>query len=112
MRSITSIPEREPVFRDIAFACLGIAIPSIVSAVATFPGVAQLPSWISITYLITGSTTLVVGIVCLFFDSKLGKISAHRVEDVLQDMREVRERSVHSEEKIGSETPPSAVTIG
>ena len=98
IRTISNIPKREAIFRDIALASFGICIPSLTSAIVTMPRFSQLPSGISIIYLVIGVTTLVAGIICFVFDQKMEKIASANVETVLQDMKEVRERSVRSEE--------------
>ncbi len=52
---------------------------------------------------------LVSGFLFLSFDKKLGRVPSQRVEEVLQDMNEVQERSVRSEETIKAEVPASAL---
>jgi hypothetical protein len=99
MRKIPNIPKREAHLRDIGLASLGIAIPTLLSTLATSLSiVTKLPAWINTVSLIVGVGTLVAGIICLYFDRKMGEIASNTVEEVLQDMSEVYERSVRTEE--------------
>jgi len=102
IRCISNVPKRKPMYREIAFASFGISLPSLVSTFVTMPRVAQLPGWVSTTYLVTGLVTLAIGVVCLVFDRQMEEISSNTVESILLDMKEVHERSVRAEEMTSS----------
>lgn len=93
IRMISSIPKREGTYRDFGLIGIGIAIPILVDWLFTPPR--DIGSG-----LLVGIVFLVSGLWCLSFDRKLGKISTQRVEGVLQDMNEVRERAIQTEETI------------
>lgn len=113
IRAISNIPSREALFLDVALFFFGLAIPSLVSAIVTVLGVTQQPVWDSIVFLIflvVGVVTLVAGFVCLIFDRRMKRIASSSVEVVLQDMKEVYERSARSEEMaVSDRSSPSAV---
>jgi hypothetical protein len=109
IRLISKIPERESIYRNVAFACFGVAIPSLLSSIVALPPVSGLPGFISTLYFGVGIVALGSGLLCLSFDKKLGRVSGQRVEEVLQDMKEVRERSVRSEETIKAEVQASTI---
>lgn len=99
IRNIKSIPERELLYRDIAFACFGVAVPSLINGFVSLPNVSQFPYWVSIVHFAIFTVALVIGIVSLTFDQKIKNSSVLSINSILLDMNEVHERSVRSEEK-------------
>lgn len=100
VRMISSIPRPRTKTRDIAFASLAIGIESLLNALVTLPKWSALPTWVSIIYLVVSAAALVLGITCLVFERKMEKVVCYSVKEVLQDMKEVQERSVRLEEVI------------
>jgi hypothetical protein len=99
-------------YREVAFASFGISIPSLLSALASVPGIAQLPGWLSVTYLVVGVGTLVSGIFCLVSDRDMKKRDSSSIEALLQDMDEVYERAARAEETtVVLPTPPTDQTV-
>jgi len=107
VRSIGQIPKSESVYRDLAFVCLGISIPTLVSAVTLVQMALSLPTWISILYWCIGAVTLVAFILCLLFDKKMTSVSSRHVTDVLQEMEEIKSHSGISEEISGALQTPT-----
>lgn len=98
IRSISRVPKPNPLFRDTAFACFGIAVPTLVSAIAAWATPSQVPSWVGFVYLAVGMLALAIGVLSLKYNSALQSINAASLGAILEDMRDVRERSVRSEE--------------
>jgi hypothetical protein len=101
VRLIQDIPEHERNYRDAAFACAAFGAEGILSAIGFF--VTRAPSCISILFLLVGIGSSVAATMCFLFDSKMAKVISVGVEQVLQDMEEVRERSSRFEEMTTAE---------
>lgn len=99
MRTISRIPNREHVFRAIGFALIGIAAPSLLTFVALGISTKWAADWPLFIYLVVGISSSLGGATSLYFDNRMEQVTQARVEDVLLDMKEVRQRATVSEEK-------------
>jgi hypothetical protein len=112
-RCVSNIPDTGRVRRDVAFTCLGIAVPTLLAAIALpFTSVA-LPTWLTVLNWVVVVVTFTVSVLCLRFDKEMGFQVSQCVSDVLQDMKDIEANSawlveeIRDEEKgTESEAPP------
>lgn len=109
VRSISSLPRRNPLFRDIAFSSIGIAVPSLITSFITWRYSPQLGAAVPFVYLAAGLVFLIAFAICLLFDQKINELAQQTVADILLDMREVHERAIKSEELVDVRPPISRI---
>lgn len=109
MRTISRIPNREHVFRAVGFTLAGIAASSLLTFVALGFSTKWAADWPLFIYLVVGISSSLGGAATLYFDSRMQQVTQTRVEDVLLDMKEVRERATISEEKPSVSKPVTQI---
>jgi len=98
VRDLNEVPEMDTRFRDCAYTCIGISVPiSIVGILNIFT---ENLNWENFIYILVGSVSLVIAILCFIFDKAGGKREKRNIVSILEDMKDVKERSTKLVEEV------------
>lgn len=101
-RCIASLPKQRSLFRDLAFACLGIAIPSFLTAITLSLQAPDAPNWLHIVYWTVAVSTFLSFVLCLVLEQQVHSHVSTEISEVLAEMQDIEHHSAQSQEQTAS----------
>ena len=99
MRCLEGLPQTRFGLRELAYCAIGVGVPEGINAFVALPARGQSPTTGFVVHLVVAVLFSLASVVCFLADSRIAHVTSVSWTALLRDMKDVAERSEHSEEK-------------
>jgi hypothetical protein len=101
-RYVSQVPKDKTLWRDLCFTCLGIAIPTLATAITLVVITPAVTAWVHTLYWCIAIASSVACVLCFLFNQETVTLTSSGVSEILQDMDDIRSYSGMYEETVAA----------